>query len=147
MLLSDLRRVGSFFDTWRDMDYLNREMNRLFSGERLPFAQGYPAVNVWADENEAVVTSEIPGIDPKDIDISVEGEMLLVRGSRKLDALKEGAKYHRQERDHGNFGRRIRLPFRVDHKSVEARYERGVLSINLHRLEADKPKKIEIKTD
>jgi HSP20 family protein len=147
MWLSDLRRERSFFNTWRDMDYLHREMNRLFSGERLPFAQGYPAINVWADENEAVVTSEIPGIDPKDIEISIEGEILLVRGARKLDALKEGEKYHRQERDHGNFSRRIRLPFRVDNKSVEARYERGVLSITLHRLEADKPKKIQVKTE
>ncbi len=147
MLLSDLRRARSFFDPWRDMEYLQREMNRLFSGEHLPFAHGYPAINVWADENEAIVTSELPGIDPKDAEISVEGEMLLVRGSRSLDALKEGEKYHRQERDHGNFSRKIRLPFRVDHKSIVAKYERGVLSIRLHRLEADKPKKIEIKTE
>jgi len=147
MWLSDLRRSESFFDTWREMDYLQREMNRLFSGEHLPFGEGYPAINVWADENEAIVTSELPGVDPKDTEISVEGEMLLVKGTRSLDALKEGERYHRQERDHGNFGRRVRLPFRVDTKSIEARYERGVLSIKLHRLEADKPKKIEIKTE
>ena len=145
MLLTDFRRFGNVFDMWRDMDRLHREMNTLFSGST--FSRGYPAINIWLGNDDAVVTSELAGIDVKQIDLSVEGDVVTIGGLRPPDEINEGETYHRQERAYGNFRRNVRVPFRVDPSKVEARYEKGVLSIKLPRLESDKPKKISIKTE
>ena len=147
MLLSELRRIGRTQDVWREMRRLQHEMDRLFSGKRLPFAREYPLINIWTSENDVILTSEAPGIDHKDIDISVVGETLTLSGSRTIDELKEGETYHRQERAHGRFNRTVQLPFRVTTDEVEAKYEKGVLRITLPRVEEDKPKKIQIKTE
>ncbi|MBN2283287.1 MAG: Hsp20/alpha crystallin family protein [Deltaproteobacteria bacterium] len=147
MLFSDVRKFNSMFDPWHDLDHLHREMNRLFSGRSLPFSREYPAINIWGGDEDVIVTSEIPGINPENIDISVEGDVLTISGSRTMQDLKKGEKYHRQEREHGTFKRKVRLSFRIDPNRVAARYERGVLSITLPGLEADKPKKISIKTE
>ncbi len=147
MLLSDLGRMGNIFDTWHEMDRLHREMNRLFSGRSLPFSREYPAINLWGSEDNVIVIAEIPGIDSKDLDISVEGDILTVSGVRGHEELRENEKYHRQERSHGRFRRNVRLPFRVDPQKVNAVYEKGIVKITLPRLEQDKPKKISIKTE
>lgn len=134
---------------WQEMEKLQREMNRLFTGVygepamRPPVS--YPAIDVWTSENGAVVTAELPGADPADIDISVVGDTLTLNGSRKPDALQEGEKYHRRERGFGNFVRTFQLPFQVEADKVEAMFDRGVLHISLPRAEADKPRKIAIK--
>lgn len=147
MLLSNMRNIGRTHNVWREMQNLQNEMGRLFAGERLLFGGKYPAINVWAGENDMIVTSEIPGIDPKEIDISVKGDTLTVSGSRTPEETKEGEVYHRRERGHGRFSRTIQLPFKVDAGKVGAKYEKGVLSIKLPRAEEDKPKKISIKTE
>jgi HSP20 family protein len=132
------------------MDRLRREMNRLFSDwpERAGWnvAPSFPAMNVWTDDNNAVATAELPGVSPEDIDISVENNTLTLRGRRQPEELEEGATYHRRERRFGAFNRAFNLPFRVDAGQVEAEFKNGVLSIWLPRAEADKPKKISIKT-
>lgn len=145
MLLTDFRRFGNVFDMWRDMDRLQRDMDTLFSGST--FTRRYPAINVWAGNDDAIVTTELAGVDPKQIDLSVEGDVLTISGARPQDWLQEGETYHRQERAYGTFRRNVRMPFRVDPGKVEARYKKGVLSIKLPRLEADKPKKIAVKTE
>lgn len=147
MWLPTFRGLGRMSDMWREMDRLQREMNRLFSGETVTFAPNYPAINLWFSENNVIVTSEIPGVDPADIEIAVEGDVLTLSGSRPRMELNEGETYHRQERAHGSFRRKVQLPFRTDVSKVEAKYEKGVLSVALSRVEEDKPKKIQIKTD
>jgi HSP20 family protein len=131
------------------MERLRREMNELLSEwprrAKWDTTPGYPAMNVWTSENNARVTAELPGVNLADIDISVENELLTVRGDRQPDELEAGGTYHRQERRHGSFVRTFRLPFRVAADEVEASYEKGVLSIMLPRAEADKPRKITIK--
>ena len=133
----------------REMERLRREMNQLLSEwprrARWDVAPGYPAMNVWTTEDNALVTAELPGVDLEQIDISVEDEMLTVRGDRQPDGLEDGATYHRRERRYGSFVRTFRLPFRVAADSVEASFQKGVLSISLPRAEADKPRKITIK--
>ncbi|MDD5476412.1 MAG: Hsp20/alpha crystallin family protein [Syntrophales bacterium] len=99
------------------------------------------------NENEVILSAEIPGIDLNKMDISVDGDLLDLSGSRALGALGEGTKFHRQERPHGNFRRKIRLPYRINSDKVDARYEKGVLTITLPRMEEEKPKKIEIKSE
>lgn len=142
----EFRRIGNIFDPLREMQRLHTEMDRLFSGVTLPFTQSFPAINIWTGDHDTVVTSEVPGIDPKDIDISVEGDTLTISGSRMPEELKEGDTYHRQERGHGRFARTVKLPFRVEPGKVEAKYDKGILTVTLPRLEEDKPKKIQIKS-
>jgi HSP20 family protein len=131
------------------MDRLRREMNRLFAGwptgYRWRTAPSYPAMNVWTNEEAGIVTAELPGVDPKEIDISVQDDTLTLRGNRKPDELEEGATYHRRERGTGAFTRTVQLPFRVEGGEVKATFEKGVLDISLPRAEIDRPKRIAIK--
>jgi len=134
---------------WRDMDRMQREMNRMFETyvpAQIRQAPGYPAMNVWTNENGVKLTAEVPGVRSEDIDINVVGETLTLTGERKVDELKEGARYHRQERGYGKFTRSIQLPFPVDVNRVEATFKNGVLDIALPRAEADKPRKISVKS-
>jgi len=133
-------------DPGQEMRRIQREVNRLFSGFIPSVARRvFPAVNVWTGRDDAVVTAEIPGIKPDDLEISVVGDTLILSGSRPPAELKEGETYNRQERETGTFTRKIQLPFRVEPDQVEASYSKGVLRIDLPRLEADKPKQIAVK--
>ena len=134
---------------WRELNQIQRDMNRVFdthSPIRTRTAPSYPALNIWSNEEGLVVNAEVPGIDVKDIDISVVGETLTLSGARKSEDLEEGSRYHRQERGSGKFNRSVELPFPVDIDKVEATFKNGVLQISLPRSEADKPKKIVVKS-
>jgi HSP20 family protein len=139
---------NGFLTPWREIERWQKEMNRLFSGVFSPtnghIAPGYPAMNILTNQDGAVVTAELPGIDHSNIDISLTGDILTLTGSRQANQLPEGAKYHRQERGHGQFSRTIRLPFQVAADQVEAAFKNGLLYISLPRTEADKPKKITV---
>lgn len=145
-----MRPFGSWTSPWREMDRLRRQMNRLLADwprwSRLSAAPCYPAMNVWTNAESAVVTAELPGVDPEDIDISVQDDTLTLRGTREQDEVPEGATYHRRERGCGTFTRALRLPFRVEADGVEAAFKNGVLRVTLPRAEEDKPKKIAIKS-
>lgn len=134
---------------WREMDRLQSEMNRLFDAytpSRLRRAPGYPAMNVWANDDGLVLTAEVPGVNPQDIDINVVGETLTLSGERMPDELNEGSRYHRQERGYGKFTRSVQLPFPVDVNEVEASFKDGVLHVAMPRAEEDKPRKITVKS-
>lgn len=135
---------------WREMDRLQRDMNRLFDDfhpMRLRSAPSFPAVNVWADEESVIVTAELPGMDNEDIELNVLENTFTISGERKFEELPENARYHRQERGFGKFTRNLQLPYRVDTKKVKATFKDGVLEVNLPRAEEDKPKKIAIKVN
>jgi HSP20 family protein len=129
---------------------MQRDMNRLmqsfpsFSGAQV--APSFPAINVWLSEEGAVVTAELPGVKPEDLDISVVGETLTLTGSRQPEELKEGEEYHRRERRFGKFTRTFQLPFTVEANNVDAKFDKGILHIALPRAEAEKPRKISVKT-
>jgi|WetSurSiteA1Bulk_404760.scaffolds.fasta_scaffold00295_8 HSP20 family protein len=142
MLWSDFERFGRIFDPWREFERMSRAVARGTS----PSAVEFPAVNIWVSGNDAIVTAEIPGVAPNSIDISVIGNSLTLRGSRQPEALKEGEAYHRRERWQGEFTKTVDLPFAIDANKVEASFSRGVLQITLPRAEADKPKKIAVKS-
>ena len=134
---------------WQEMDQLQREMNRLFdttSRERVFSAPTYPAINIWTNDDGQIISAEMPGVHPENIDIDVTGDALSISGERKPDEVVEEANYHRREISHGSFSRTIQLPFMVDTNKVEANFKNGVLMISLPRAEADKPKKITIKS-
>ena len=131
------------------MDQLQREMNRLFNASskgRVFTAPSYPAINIWANDEGQLISAEMPGVNPEDIDIDVTGDALSISGERKPDKVMKDAHYHRRERSYGSFSRTVQLPFMVDTNKVEASFKNGILMISLPRAEADKPKKITIKS-
>lgn len=129
---------------WRDMARLQEEMNSLLSRGLFSAPAGFPAVNLWTGEESAVVTAELPGVVLDDLDITVVGDTLTIRGNRNRDETGEGATYHRRERGFGRFMRVVQLPFRIESEQVEASFRNGVLSITLPRAFADRPRKIQI---
>jgi HSP20 family protein len=113
-------------------------------------APSYPALNVWSNEEGLLVTAEVPGVSPEEIEVNVIGETLTLSGMRKPeelpDGLKEGVRYHRQERGSGKFSRTLQLPFQVSVPQIEATFKHGVLNVRLPRAEEDKPRKIAVKS-
>ncbi len=131
-------------DPWREMHRIQREMNRLFNTAPYPDAQVYPALNMFTNADNIIVTAELPGYNPDDINISVVHDQLTIKGSRPQEKLKDEEQYHRQERRFGSFERIIGLPYKVNENKVNAEYKSGLLKITMPRTEADKPKKIAI---
>jgi len=134
---------------WREMDQLQREMNRLFeasSGLRTINSLRFPAVNIWTNEEGQFISAEMPGFNVDDINIDATADTLTISGERKREEASEDSRYHRQERGYGKFSRTIQLPFMIDTESVKASYKDGILNIKLERAEADKPKKIAVKS-
>lgn len=105
----------------------------------------YPLVNVWQGEEAVAVTTELPGLEPSDVEITVKDNVLTLTGERRPPELPEGVRVHRNERSFGKFSRAIRLPFAASEDRVEARFQNGVLRILVGRPEEDKPRKIQIK--
>ena len=105
----------------------------------------FPAVNVWQGAEAVAVTTEVPGIEPGDIEIAVKDNVLTLSGERKAPEVPDGARWHHNERVYGRFSRAIRLPFVASDDKVEARMANGVLWIVISRPEETRPKKIEIK--
>lgn len=133
---------------WREMDRLQQEMNNFFGDlprRRLRKAPSFPAMNIWAAEHSAMVTAEIPGVSKDDLEINVTGDTLTISGVRKQDELPDEVHYHRQERTYGEFNRSMQLPYTVDINKVKATFKNGILSVDLPRVEAEKPKKITVK--
>ncbi|MBX9877414.1 MAG: Hsp20/alpha crystallin family protein [Candidatus Obscuribacterales bacterium] len=139
-----LQRIADtdLFSSLRDMQRLQQQLSRLMSVEKWPSTQEFPPINVWTSENGAIARTEIPGIDPNDIEISLVNDSLTIKGSRNPEIVQEGQTYHRQERGHGQFTRSLQLPFRVEADEVQAHFINGVLEITLPRAKADQPRKI-----
>ena len=121
-------------------DTLPDEMNRLFEGN----FDTFPAVNIWSNEHKVEVRAEIPGVDPKDLKISVTGNQLSIEAEVKPETDDEKAVWHRQERPYGKFAKSFTLPCEVHSEKAVAKCSNGILRISLHRLESSKPRRIEL---
>ncbi|MDY6990496.1 MAG: Hsp20/alpha crystallin family protein [Thermodesulfobacteriota bacterium] len=138
-----------------EMTGFRQEMDRLFDRffEGWPFrafveeGQWSPSVDVSENAKAVIVKAEIPGIDPKAIDVSVRGNILTLRGERKKEHEETGEDFHRTERSYGAFSRSIRLPAEVDVAKVTANYKDGVLKINLPKTKQAEAKKIQVKAE
>lgn len=143
---------SEFANPLREMERLRREMDHLFGNltrGRAPFTATsgvFPAVNVNEDVTNFYVQAELPGIKPQDVEISVEGNTLTLRGERKSDAV-ENAGYHRRERGAGKFHKALTLPSEVNAEAVSAECKNGVLKLVLPKAEHAKPRKVSIKTE
>lgn len=142
-MLSEFPRLGS--DPFAELRRMQAEMNRLFGGFAAATARDFPPVNVWLGENSVVVTAELPGVTRDDVNLNLQDDVLSLEGKREPKTREENVNWQRRERAYGSFSRAIQLPFRVDPNKVHARFNNGTLEVELERLEADRPKKIEIR--
>jgi HSP20 family protein len=137
---------GSLFDEFRR---LQDEMDELFSqwtwpaGIRSLPRGAFPAINVGATADKVDVYVFASGLDPNSIDVSLQQNLLTVRGERKA-SLDDKATYYRQERFSGEFRRVLTLPEDIDPDQVEARYRDGILQVGVRRRRAAKPRQIEV---
>ncbi len=104
-----------------------------------------PKVDVKESKDAYEVMADLPGLDKKDIKISLQDNVLTLQGERREEAKKEDENCYFVERSHGSFSRAFRLPEKIDEKSIRAEYKDGVLRITLQKSEEAKPRQIEIK--
>jgi HSP20 family protein len=144
------RRTNVLYPFQQARDEVDRLFNE-FVG-RLPTLQGgrfnlaaptFPAVNVWQSDNEVFAEAEVPGVKAEELDISVVGNELTIKGTRQ-QVTDEKAAYHRRERGAGAFARVVRLPMDVDAEKVQASLRDGVLTLTLPKAEAAKPRRINV---
>lgn len=141
------RNYSASWSPFGELRSLQREMNRLFDGYDSGTAiSRYPALNMWGNADQVVVSAELPGMQIEDLDLNVVNNQLTIKGERKSDRPAEDAVCHRTERGTGSFVRTVRLPYAIENSKVSATYVDGVLTITLPRQEATKPKRIEIAT-
>ncbi len=141
------RRPTWQWDPWAEFGEFERAMNRVF-GDLYPTRTENPPVNIWTGKDDIVLTAELPGIEPNDLDISVHENTLTLRllspgadaGTERRPDLSSAARCL-----HAGFSRSLRLPFEVDGDKAEAKLENGILKLTLPRSEASKPKKVQVK--
>ena len=104
-----------------------------------------PPLDVSETEENVLVKVEVPGIEPKDIDISISGDTLTIKGEKKSEKEEKGKNYHFIERGYGSFSRSVGLPASVKFEQVKAEYKKGILEITLPKSEKSKIKKIPVK--
>lgn len=124
--------------------------DRFFNDLELPDIFGeegmvVPAFDISETEKEYMITGEIPGIDVKDLDITLLDGILTIKGEKKKEKEDKDENYHRIERHYGSFHRNFRLPAKVKTDKLDATYKDGVLKLTIPKVEVTKPKKIAIK--
>jgi HSP20 family protein len=129
---------------WRDLNGFQGNRDFLLGGTRGPIQSRFPLINGWVNDDGLIVTAEIPGVEPEDIEISIIDESLIISGSRDDEELAENSQYIRRERPSGKFSRTIELPFQIDVDAVQAQFQNGLLRIELPRIPEEKPRKIKV---
>ena len=141
----ELTPFGDFERMRRDIDRL---WNSFFERGTLRGEDGrewLPSLDVAETKNEIVVKAEVPGLEPKDIDISLSDGLLTIKGEKKQEREEKEENYHLVERNYGSFTRSIRLPNEVQSNKINASYKNGVLKIVLPKSEEAKKKEFKIK--
>jgi HSP20 family protein len=141
------------WEPFRELVSLREAMDRLFEesfirpggGRLAPAGIGTPAVDMYQTDDAVVVKSAIPGIKPEDIDISITGDTLTIKGETKSEEEVNEENYIRRERRYGSFCRSLALPLPVVTEKAAAEFENGVLTLTLPKAEEVKPKAIKIK--
>jgi HSP20 family protein len=143
------------WEPFRDLVSLQGRMNRLFdesyrgvgrAGAEEDWAQGAwsPAVDIYEKDGNIVLKAELPGIEPKDVDVRVENNILTLKGERRFEEEVQKESYQRVERAYGAFTRSFTLPTVVDTEKIKAEFKDGVLRMTLPKKEEAKPKQISI---
>jgi len=136
-----------------DLFGIQREMNRLFDNffrgdvkdGDLAMSSWTPAIDIAEHDNEYIVKAELPGVSRDDVKITLESNILTIRGEKRIDKETKEENYHRIERSYGSFQRSFTLPTTVKNDKIDAVYKDGILTVSLPKAEEAKPKQIEVK--
>jgi HSP20 family protein len=149
--MANITRWDPFNELTSLQDRFNQMLNQQFfrgfgpsTEQSLTAAKFIPPVNIFEDEQTINIEAEVPGIQEKDLDISLENNVLTISGERKLENEEKKENFHRIERSYGRFTRSFTLPPTVDAENVNAEFNNGVLKITLNKREEAKPKQIKI---
>jgi HSP20 family protein len=136
------------WDPFREWTALQTEVNRLFSrvggGDVTERQSWTPSIDVIETDDAIKVKAELAGMDPADINIEVQDNVLTLSGERRFEEEVREDRYYRIERRYGSFSRSLALPQTADESRVEAKYENGVLEVTVPKAEIPKPKKIAV---
>jgi HSP20 family protein len=148
-----LRWYDGFTPTFNNFFRLRDELDQLFD-IGLPLANirsvprgTFPAINMQEGKDSATIQAHLPGIDPKQIELSIEDNVLTIKGKRETGTSGEKINCHRRERFSGEFSRIVSLPEGLDSEKVAAQYKDGILNISISKAEAKKPKQISVTVD
>jgi HSP20 family protein len=151
--MANITRRNPFGELVTFQDRLNQLLNQPFgplerfvSGAELTATNFVPAVDVYEDEHSITLSAELPGINEKDVAISLENGVLTISGERKMENEENKENFHRIERSYGRFIRTFTLPPTVDPENVKAEFNNGVLRVTLAKREEAKPKQIKIES-
>ena len=141
------------YDPFRDLRTLQEEVNRLFStnltrafgDEGIGRGAWAPSVDIYENKDQIVLEAELPGMKQEDFDLSIENNVITLRGERKFEKVDETDNYHRVERSYGSFTRSFTLPQTVSGEGATAEYSNGVLRVTLPKREETKARRIEVK--
>ena len=139
------------WDPFQELSSIQNELNRLFGrtfgegSEEVRMAAWVPAVDVAETQDRFLITAELPGLRPEDVDISVENSVLRIQGERRFYHERKEDDFHRIERRFGSFTRSITLPSTADAENIQASFDAGVLTIEVPKREEAKPRKIQVK--
>jgi HSP20 family protein len=137
------------WDPFREVAALQNRVNSLFrdmneNESPVTTASFVPAVDVYEDDKKVMLKIEVPGMDQKDLDVTVENNTLTVKGERKFDKEEKEENFHRIERRYGSFYRAFTLPSTVNTENVQASYTAGVLKLELAKKPEAQPKQIKV---
>lgn len=140
------------YDPFRDLRTLQEEVNRLFStnltrafgDEEIGRGVWAPSVDIYENKDQIVLEAELPGMKQEDFDLSIENNVITLRGERKFEKTEETDNYHRVERSYGGFTRSFTLPQTVSAEGATAEYNNGVLRVTLPKREETKARRIQI---
>jgi HSP20 family protein len=145
-----MRATLNRWEPFRGAATLQEQVNRLFgnvlehSGEESNLTSWAPAVDIYETEHELVVKADLPEVDPKELDIRVENNLLTIRGERKFEKKVTEENYLRVERAYGSFSRSFSLANTVNSEAIKADYQNGVLTLTIPKREEAKPKQIKV---
>lgn len=135
-------------DLLTTQDWFNRLLNdtfaQFFRHEGMSARAWAPAVDIYETEDNLVLKAELPGVDPKDVELRVEDGTLYLKGQRKIEREVKEENFHRLERSYGSFSRSFALPSRIDSGKVKAEYKDGLLTLTMPKKAEAKPKTIPI---
>lgn len=149
--MRDLSTWQPISDVSSEFFNMQREIDRLYDRfrggvtEESSLSTWAPAVDIIEEKDHFVVRAELPGVAKKDVKITIENNVLMLRGEKKFEEEKDGKNFHRVERSYGAFYRSFTLPTSVISNKIEALYSDGVLNITIPKSEEAKPKEIEVK--
>lgn len=142
--LTEYDPFETLFDLREDFDKMFRNFASGFASPDVSRTM-FPLMDIKERKNEILVEAEVPGLDKKDINISLKKDELVIQGEKKEEEKKEGESFLRVERSYGKFRRSIKLPSNIKSEDIKADYNNGVLRIHLPKTEEEKPKEIPIK--